>query len=96
MANGNVNWITGGKYYQCERIEGVCPKCGATSTIVALPAPLRAAQPDDTTHVCFVGLGGCNHGFAVDGAVAPEGKPLPESVRKLDGMTFRVKAARNG
>lgn len=39
-----------------------CPLCGAAA-IVPLPDPVRAAQPDETTHVCLPALGGCNHGF---------------------------------
>lgn len=41
-----------------------CPLCGVHA-IVPLGATLAAKQPDDTTHVCHPGFGGCNHGFAV-------------------------------
>lgn len=40
-----------------------CAMCG-TAAIVMLPPSLIARQPDDTTHVCHPGLGGCNHGFS--------------------------------
>lgn len=43
-----------------------CRFCGVQA-IVALPPHLLTIQPDDTTHVCHPGLGGCNHGFAIDG-----------------------------
>jgi hypothetical protein len=42
-----------------------CQRCGRAA-VLALPADLRALQPDGTTHVCHPGLGGCNHGFAAD------------------------------
>lgn len=46
-------------------IIGCCPVCGAFA-IVKLTDRLRKLQPDDTTHVCHPGFGGCNHGFAKD------------------------------
>ena len=39
-----------------------CPLCRAKA-VVPLTPPQKAAQPDDTTHVCHPGLDGCNHGF---------------------------------
>ena len=65
-------------------VECACPKCGATA-IVALPPPLRAVQPDETTHVCMPALGGCNHGFErARPAFLP---PMPVDVvsRGIDG-----------
>lgn len=53
------------------RVLCACPKCG-TLAIVELPAVLRAAQLDGTTHVCHPAVGGCNHGFALEpGKVSP-------------------------
>lgn len=40
-----------------------CSLCGAVAVVPLSPSQV-AAQPDDTTHVCHPGLGGCNHGFA--------------------------------
>ncbi len=61
-AAGRVVWFEDGA-----KIEAAppvaCPLCG-TSGVVALPPSLLARQPDDTSHVCHPGLGGCNHGFS--------------------------------
>lgn len=51
--------------FETARLLTQCPKCGAASTLTELPPPLRAIQPDGTTHVCHPALGGCNHGFEV-------------------------------
>ncbi len=40
-----------------------CPFC-RKMTVVPLTRKQRAAQPDDTTHVCHPSIGGCNQGFA--------------------------------
>lgn len=40
-----------------------CRMCGKKA-IVPLTKKQRAAQPDETTHVCHMALKGCNHGFA--------------------------------
>lgn len=63
------DWLLGSDVFSC-RVEGPCQLCGAVA-IVALPAPLLAQQPDDTTHVCHPVFGGCNHGFALDAGAAP-------------------------
>lgn len=56
-----------GTLHECTRLDDVrCPMCGEVGTVVALPPPLLAIQPDDTTHVCASFFGGCNHGFAED------------------------------
>lgn len=44
-----------------------CPFCGAFA-ICELPPLLRSRQPDDTAYVCHPLHGGCNQGFALDGA----------------------------
>lgn len=49
-----------------------CPKCGAQAIVLLTPKE-RLAQPDDTTHVCHPGLGGCNHGFTDDRTRGPHG-----------------------
>lgn len=41
-----------------------CQLCGAVAVVPLTPDQL-AAQPDETTHVCHPGFGGCNHGFSV-------------------------------
>lgn len=46
------------------KIEPEACDCCGERVICALPPPLLAQQPDDTTHVCNPALGGCNHGFA--------------------------------
>lgn len=46
-------------------IMATCPLCQVRA-VVLLPPALLAMQPDDTTHVCNPGFGGCNHGFALD------------------------------
>lgn len=43
-----------------------CPLCGERA-VMRLTQDQLKAQPDDTTLVCHPALGGCNHGFAVDG-----------------------------
>lgn len=40
----------------------ICQLCGAWAVVPLTPKQL-AQQPDETTHVCHPGLGGCNHGF---------------------------------
>jgi len=44
-----------------------CPLCKAPAIVELTPA-IKAAQPDDTSHVCHPGFGGCNHGFAMQAA----------------------------
>jgi hypothetical protein len=66
-----INWMIAGKVYECEREKGACPFCGAIDSVVELPEPISARQPDGTTHVCHPGLDGCNHGFARAGHVPP-------------------------
>lgn len=41
-----------------------CPICSKKAVVPLTPKQL-AEQPDDTTHVCHPGFGGCNHGFSV-------------------------------
>jgi hypothetical protein len=54
------------KLPHCEQVEPIqCPMCGACA-VLPLDAETRAAQPDDTTHVCHPMLEGCNHGFALE------------------------------
>lgn len=60
---GTVTWILEGKAYECKIAPGACPLCGALDAVTELPPPLRAKQPDKTTHVCNPALDGCNHGF---------------------------------
>lgn len=57
-------WVVHGKVFECAIELGACPFCLAMDVVVELPEPLRAIQPDGTTHVCHPTLGGCNHGFA--------------------------------
>jgi hypothetical protein len=71
-----INWMIAGKVYECEREKGACPFCGALDSVVELPEPLAAQQPDGTTHVCHPGLDGCNHGFAKSGHVPPKAARL--------------------
>lgn len=63
-------WVLGGVAYPCS-VEARCFFCTAPA-VVRLPPPLREIQPDDTTHVCHPGFGGCNHGFAVTTDVQPK------------------------
>lgn len=63
--NGELVWSYHGKVFR-STIEGACPLCGAAA-IVKLPDELIDVQPDETTHVCHPGAGGCNQGFAKDG-----------------------------
>lgn len=44
----------------------LCPMCNL-SAVVPLTKGQRAAQPDDTTHVCHPSIGGCNQGFVLPG-----------------------------
>lgn len=46
----------------------LCPICDTVAVVNLAPHEL-AKQPDETTHVCHPVLGGCNHGFSVDGFV---------------------------
>jgi len=57
-----IRWFYKGQRYDSP-VESMCPKCGALA-VIELPPALRAAQPDDTTHVCHPSAGGCNHGFS--------------------------------
>lgn len=62
-----VEWMVGGQehghvVYICEVLDDVCPRCGKR-VIIALPPPVLALQPDDTTHVCHPSFGGCNQGY---------------------------------
>lgn len=59
-----VHWHAGGVWYTCDVLSTRCPMCGETA-VMALPPPELAKQTDGTTHVCFSGIGGCNHGFEV-------------------------------
>lgn len=52
--------------HETPRVLTPCPMCGATLTLTELPPPLKAIQPDRTTHVCHPALGGCNQGFEVE------------------------------
>lgn len=61
-----ILWHIGGETFECERLYKPCPLCGAIE-ITALPPPIAATQPDDTTHVCL----GCNHGFSVPAKKEP-------------------------
>jgi hypothetical protein len=65
-----VAWIFPGtkqapeaKTYETKVEPGACPFCLKVA-VVALPEPLLAVQPDETTHVCAPFLGGCNYGFS--------------------------------
>ena len=40
-----------------------CQLCGAVA-VLPLTVEQIKKQPDETTHVCHPGFGGCNHGFA--------------------------------
>lgn len=62
----SISWIYEGKAYKCAVEPGACPFCYKSGTVTELPPPLRAKQPDGTTHVCHPSLGGCNQGFAKD------------------------------
>lgn len=62
-----VEWMVGGQehghvVYICEVLDDVCLHCGKR-VIIALPPPVLALQPDDTTHVCYPSFGGCNLGY---------------------------------
>lgn len=59
-----IRWGYKGRAYTSE-VVALCPMC-KKHAVVALPAELRAEQPDETTHVCHPSAGGCNHGFALD------------------------------
>jgi hypothetical protein len=56
-------WMVGKEAFPTKFEEGACPFCHR-AVVCALPPPIRAAQPDDTTHVCHPFFGGCNQGFA--------------------------------
>lgn len=43
-----------------------CPFC-AMAAVTPLPEAIRAKQPDNTSHVCNPYIGGCNHGFTMEG-----------------------------
>jgi len=59
-----VHTVRGKTVYITSQDEAsACQLCGAVA-VVPLTPEQRAAQPDDTTHVCHPGFGGCNHGFA--------------------------------
>lgn len=62
-AGGTVVWHLGGKVFETKVEDRACPFCFVPA-VTALPPPLLAEQPDDTTHVCLHTIGGCNHGFA--------------------------------
>ena len=55
-------WIIGATEYPIQPSDTPCQFCGL-GTIVPLPPPIRAIQPDSTTHVCHPALGGCNWGY---------------------------------
>lgn len=57
-------WLIGGKTFETLISQSPCQFCGKL-TVTALPPPLLAKQPDNTTHVCNPALGGCNHGFEI-------------------------------
>ena len=63
LSQGHFIWIIENQDYAC-RAEERCPFCGR-KTVVRLPAPILAEQPDDTTHICHPTIGGCNQGFSV-------------------------------
>ncbi len=54
-------------HFTTDDIISICPMCAAWAVVELTPA-LKAKQPDDTTHVCHPGFGGCNHGFAIEEA----------------------------
>ena len=49
-----------------------CTLCGKVA-VVPLTSEQRRAQPDDTTHVCHPGFGGCNQGYAIVTTIAVKG-----------------------
>ena len=58
----------GGKittWHEDEILCGACPMCCAHAL-----TPVKIPQPDETTHVCNPGFGGCNQGFAMNGGDA--------------------------
>ena len=57
-----IYWSYKGHDYR-STVDRMCPQCGAFA-VIALPPPILAEQPDDTTHVCHPSAGGCNHGFS--------------------------------
>jgi hypothetical protein len=57
-----ITWIVDGEAHECEVLAGHCNYCLARA-VVALPPPVLAEQPDDTTHVCHPAFGGCNQGW---------------------------------
>lgn len=70
-----LRWGYKGERFVSATLERRCPACGRRWSIVELPPSLRAAQPDDTTHVCHPLAGGCNHGFALEMVVRSELHP---------------------
>jgi len=58
-------WRYKGAVYQ-SIVSHKCPRC-RQAAVVRLPEALIALQPDDSTHICHPIVGGCNHGFALDG-----------------------------
>jgi hypothetical protein len=67
LADGvdEFTWAIGPETFTCKVLPTLCRFCGARA-ITALPPPILAKQPDDTTHVCHPGVGGCNQGFTID------------------------------
>lgn len=59
-----ILWLISNTVYECQIARGYCPFCGSLDSVVELPPPVLAEQPDATTHVCHPGLNGCNQGFA--------------------------------
>lgn len=59
-------WHAKGETTHTTPLTQPCPLCGVRA-VCPLPPALLAEQPDETTHVCHPSLGGCNHGFALDG-----------------------------
>lgn len=62
-----IDWVVGDCRYLCNVEAKACPFCHR-ETVVQLPAPILLEQSDGTTHVCHPALGGCNQGFAKEGA----------------------------
>lgn len=59
-----LRWSYRGEAY-ASPIVARCKFCRAAA-VVELPPALLREQPDETTHVCHPGAGGCNQGFALD------------------------------
>lgn len=60
------SWVYKGIAYTSTTIDRVCTHC-LEDAVIALPAPILAEQPDETTHVCHPLAGGCNQGFSLEG-----------------------------